>query len=130
MPPPKLSSAVSSFSSHSGDRPALIPLQTTLKRIQREVADLKKEDLGPIILAPSEDNIFVWNGSISGPEGSVYEGGVFEFEVHLAPDYPCVARTHGMDLFSLIYRAVSQPQRSCSRLGEFHQAMVNSRRSS
>jgi ubiquitin-protein ligase len=52
------------------------------------VADLKKEDLGPIVLAPSEDNMFIWKGSIQGPEGSVYEGGVFEFEVQLAPDYP------------------------------------------
>ncbi|GLB41170.1 putative ubiquitin-conjugating enzyme family protein [Lyophyllum shimeji] len=68
--PPKLSSAM------------------TLKRIHREVVDLKKEDLGPIVLAPSDDNLYLWKGSIAGPEGSVYEGGVFNFEVSLAPDYP------------------------------------------
>ncbi|KAG6841069.1 hypothetical protein C0991_002161 [Blastosporella zonata] len=45
----------------------------TLKRIHREVADLKKEDLGPIVLAPSDDNLYLWKGSIPGPEGSVYE---------------------------------------------------------
>ncbi|KAG6848832.1 hypothetical protein H0H93_013653 [Arthromyces matolae] len=60
----------------------------TLKRIHREVADLKKEDLGSIVLAPSDDNLYLWKGSIPGPEGSVYEGGVFNFEVTLAPDYP------------------------------------------
>ncbi|KAG6844044.1 hypothetical protein H0H87_010304 [Tephrocybe sp. NHM501043] len=60
----------------------------TLKRIHREVADLKKEDLGPIVLAPSDDNLYLWKGSIPGPEGSVYENGVFNFEVTLAPDYP------------------------------------------
>ncbi|KAG6809965.1 hypothetical protein H0H92_013893 [Tricholoma furcatifolium] len=60
----------------------------TLKRIHREVADLKKEDLGPIVLAPSDDNLYLWKGSIPGPEGSVYEGGVFDFEVNLASDYP------------------------------------------
>ncbi|KNZ75987.1 Ubiquitin-conjugating enzyme E2 E2 [Termitomyces sp. J132] len=60
----------------------------TLKRIHREVADLRKEDLGPIVLAPLEDNLYLWKGSIPGPEGSVYENGVFDFEVVLAPDYP------------------------------------------
>ena len=62
----------------------------TLKRIHREIADLKKEDLGAIVLMPSDDNLFSWKGSIPGPEGSVYEGGVFDFEVKLPPDYPCV----------------------------------------
>ncbi|KAF8066887.1 ubiquitin-conjugating enzyme/RWD-like protein [Lyophyllum atratum] len=60
----------------------------TLKRIHREVADLQKEDLGPIVLGPSDDSLYLWKGSIPGPEGSVYENGVFEFEVALAPDYP------------------------------------------
>lgn len=58
----------------------------TLKRIHREVADLKKEDLGAIILTPSDDNLFLWKGSIP----SVYEGGVFNFEVVLPADYPYV----------------------------------------
>ena len=62
----------------------------TLKRIHREVADLKKEDLGAIVLTPSDDNLFLWKGSIPGPEGSVYEGGVFNFEVVLPSDYPYV----------------------------------------
>jgi len=62
----------------------------TLKRIHREVADLKKEDLGTIVLTPSDDNLFLWKGSIPGPEGSMYEGGVFNFEVVLPADYPYV----------------------------------------
>jgi len=60
----------------------------TIKRIHREIADLKKEDLGDITLAPSPDNLFLWNGSIPGPQGSCYEGGVFNLNVQLAPDYP------------------------------------------
>ncbi|KAK1220120.1 hypothetical protein PQX77_017159 [Marasmius sp. AFHP31] len=63
----------------------------TLKRIHREVADLKKEDLGMMTLEPSEDNLFLWKGTIPGPEGSVYEGGVFNMEVILASDYPFTA---------------------------------------
>ncbi|RPD65160.1 hypothetical protein L227DRAFT_649344 [Lentinus tigrinus ALCF2SS1-6] len=61
---------------------------TTLKRIHREIADLKKEDLGDIKLSPSDDDLFRWNATIPGPEGSVYEGGVFHAEIVLAHDYP------------------------------------------
>ncbi|TFK87670.1 hypothetical protein K466DRAFT_586154 [Polyporus arcularius HHB13444] len=61
---------------------------TTLKRIHREIADLKKEDLGNIQLSPSEDDLFRWNATIPGPEGSVYEGGVFQVEIVLSHDYP------------------------------------------
>ncbi|KAG0698620.1 ubiquitin-conjugating enzyme/RWD-like protein [Suillus ampliporus] len=60
----------------------------TIKRIHREVADAKKEDLGPIILAPSTDNLFRWAGTIPGPQGSPYEGGVFKIDIQLANDYP------------------------------------------
>ncbi|KAH7922732.1 hypothetical protein BV22DRAFT_1037159 [Leucogyrophana mollusca] len=60
----------------------------TVKRIHREVADAKKEDLGAITLAPSPDNLFHWTGSIPGPQGSPYEGGIFRIDIHLAADYP------------------------------------------
>ena len=71
--------------------PATMPQissQMTLKRIQREIADIKKEDLGQITLLPTSDNLFQWKGEIPGPAGSVYEGGVFGVDVVLAHDYP------------------------------------------
>jgi len=58
-----------------------------MKRIQREISDLKKEDLGSIVLEPT-DNLQIWRGVIPGPEGSVYEGGVFQMEILLPNDYP------------------------------------------
>jgi ubiquitin-conjugating enzyme E2 D/E len=60
----------------------------TLKRIHREIADVAKEDLGPITLAPTAESLFIWKGSIPGPQGSPYEGGVFEVDVVLGNDYP------------------------------------------
>ncbi|KAL5521183.1 hypothetical protein ACEPAG_9106 [Sanghuangporus baumii] len=63
----------------------------TLKRINREIKDLEKEDLGDMTLEPTEDNMFVWKASIPGPEGSPYESGVFNLRVELAPDYPFTA---------------------------------------
>ncbi|KAI1798485.1 ubiquitin-conjugating enzyme/RWD-like protein [Ganoderma leucocontextum] len=77
----RLRAPLSPFSSQ------LVP-QTTLKRIHREIVDLKKEDLGSIKLAPSDDDLFHWTATIPGPEGSVYEGGVFQVEIVLAHDYP------------------------------------------
>ncbi|KAF8625332.1 hypothetical protein AX17_006874 [Amanita inopinata Kibby_2008] len=68
--------------------PPAIPSATTLKRIHREIADLKKEDMGPMTLSPSDDNLFNWKGTIPGPQGSVYDGGVFNIEIVLASDYP------------------------------------------
>lgn len=78
-----------------------------MKRIQREVRkvqtwtgysllnfspfqirDVEKEDLGDITLKASEASIFNWTATIPGPEGSVYEGGVFKLTVTLPPDYP------------------------------------------
>jgi hypothetical protein len=64
--------------------------QMTLKRIHREIADVAKEDLGPITLGPTSDNLFVWKGSLPGPQGSPYEGGVFDVDVVLGNDYPYV----------------------------------------
>lgn len=64
--------------------------QTSIKRIHKEIADVKRENLGDIKLAPSEQNMHVWRGSLPGPEGSVYEGGVFHVEMVLGSDYPYV----------------------------------------
>lgn len=59
-----------------------------MRRIHREIADVKKEDLGSITLAPTHDNLYRWKGTIPGPQGSPYEGGVFNVDIHLGPDYP------------------------------------------
>ena len=63
-----------------------------LKRIHKEIADIKKEDLGGMSIEPT-DNLFLWNASIPGQEGSPYEGGLFRLEIHLPHDYPCVIPT-------------------------------------
>lgn len=60
----------------------------TMKRIHREIADLAKEDMGGMSLAPSDNNLFSWKATIPGPEGSPYEGGLFKLAVDLAADYP------------------------------------------
>ncbi|KAG8766400.1 hypothetical protein FRC12_006904 [Ceratobasidium sp. 428] len=60
----------------------------TLKRIHKEIKDIQKEDMGGIKLAPSDQSLFEWTGTLPGPEGSVYEGGEFHVDITLPPDYP------------------------------------------
>ena len=62
----------------------------TVKRIQREIADFHKEDTGGITLEPFQDKLNFLKGTIPGPEGSVYEGGVFHYDMELPSCYPCV----------------------------------------
>lgn len=44
--------------------------------------------MGDITLKPAESNVFNWTATIPGPEGSVYEGGVFKLSIVLPSDYP------------------------------------------
>lgn len=46
--------------------------------------------MGAIKLGPLEDNLFEWKATMPGPEGSVYEGGLFDVQIKLAHDYPYV----------------------------------------
>lgn len=62
----------------------------TIKRIHREISDLKREEMGGMTLGPTEQSLFNWRGSMPGPPGSCYEGGLFWMEITLPPDYPYV----------------------------------------
>lgn len=62
----------------------------TIKRIHREISDLKREEMGGMTLGPTEQSLFDWRGSIPGPSGSCYDGGLFWMEITLPHDYPCV----------------------------------------
>lgn len=59
-------------------------------RINRELADLAKEELGGMTLQPNDANLFEWKATIPGPQGSVYEGGLFHVDIVLPDDYPFV----------------------------------------
>ncbi|KAG8221586.1 ubiquitin-conjugating enzyme/RWD-like protein [Butyriboletus roseoflavus] len=84
MPPASSSSASLRHSPAS----RLTVFQMTMKRIHREIADAQKEDLGAITLAPTQDSLYRWKATIPGPQGSPYEGGVYNVDIQLAHDYP------------------------------------------
>jgi ubiquitin-protein ligase len=66
--------------------------KTTLKRINKEIADIQKAqksgEMGDILLQPNESNMHLWTGWLPGPPGSPYEGGHFEISIELPKDYP------------------------------------------
>ena len=60
-----------------------------LKRIQKELTSINKNqpdnfEVGLI----NDDNAFLWEATITGPEGTPYEGGVFFLRIEFPRDYP------------------------------------------
>jgi len=62
--------------------PAVLRLMTDLKSIQTEPP-------GGVSASPlSDDNIFVWNASILGPDETAWEGGVYPLRLTFSEQYP------------------------------------------
>ncbi|KAH9994668.1 putative ubiquitin conjugating enzyme [Russula vinacea] len=62
---------------------------TTLKRIHREISDLKKEDLGDISVGPvSNDNPFLWRARIPGQKVAFTKEGCSTLRSLLATTTP------------------------------------------
>lgn len=59
------------------------------KRILREINELKTSPIDNCTAGPVNDkDIYLWNGTILGPQGSPYEGGLFKLEIKFPVDYP------------------------------------------
>jgi len=60
----------------------------TSKRIKKDFQELNYNPISGIIVELINDDIFHWKGTIKGPEGSPYEGGVFFINVKFPAEYP------------------------------------------
>jgi len=59
------------------------------KRLEKELASLESDPPVGYQAGPADaGDIFIWNASIAGPEGSLYEGGTFSLKMSFPPDYP------------------------------------------
>ncbi|KAL8716034.1 MAG: hypothetical protein Q9225_006283 [Loekoesia sp. 1 TL-2023] len=58
-------------------------------RLSREYEALVKADYKEIRAGPiSEENMFLWEALMAGPEGTPFEGGVYRAELTFPKDYP------------------------------------------
>lgn len=65
------------------------PSSATIKRLKSEINEMNTSpplncSAGPI----EERNLFKWQGTIIGPEGTPYAGGLFNISIDFTNDYP------------------------------------------
>jgi ubiquitin-protein ligase len=64
------------------------------KRLFQEYKHLTQDPPDGITAGPvEEDDLFVWEALIEGPEGTPYEGGIFPAELKFPKDYPLMPPT-------------------------------------
>ena len=84
----RTSSSTSSTSS-SGAGGAKKKKSSAVMRLMSDLRDLQEDPPEGCSAAPaSDDNLFVWNASIIGPDESPWEGGIYSLRVSFPEQYP------------------------------------------
>jgi ubiquitin-protein ligase len=53
-----------------------------------ELKEIEKDKIENYVIAPENDNLYLWNAEIKGPSGSPYEQGIFKLKIEIPYDYP------------------------------------------
>ena len=59
-----------------------------IKRLTKELNDMKKNDIPNLSAGPVNNNLFEWEAVILGPVQTPYEGGVFNLNISIPSNYP------------------------------------------
>ena len=57
-------------------------------RVMKEYSDLNKDKSNAVQVKMVGDDIHHWKGIIKGPIDTCYQGGIFEIDIIIPPDYP------------------------------------------
>ncbi|KAG4100358.1 ubiquitin-conjugating enzyme [Neocallimastix lanati (nom. inval.)] len=57
-------------------------------RIRKEYLQIQKNPVKLISIAPHEDNLYFWDGTLKGPVNSPYQGGTFKIKITFPQEYP------------------------------------------
>lgn len=68
--------------------PKMGTMNTNVKRLRKELQELKKNPEEDMVLYPEEDTIMRWKAFIRGPKDTPFEDGVFELAILTTPLYP------------------------------------------
>jgi ubiquitin-conjugating enzyme E2 D/E len=64
------------------------------KRILKEMKDLETSPMDNCTAGPvNPEDMYLWHGTIIGPEKTPYEGGLFKLEIRIPVNYPFKAPT-------------------------------------
>eukprot|EP00767_Chilomastix_cuspidata_P003891 gnl/Chilomastix_cuspidata/402.p2 GENE.gnl/Chilomastix_cuspidata/402~~gnl/Chilomastix_cuspidata/402.p2 ORF type:complete len:157 (-),score=67.05 gnl/Chilomastix_cuspidata/402:454-924(-) len=61
------------------------------RRLSRELASLRLNPPANVCAGPIDDDLFHWKATLFGPEGTPYEGGIWEVDMKFSPQYPIEA---------------------------------------